>query len=443
MNAVKYIRWLILFAVCVSYGQNKFELLDGDRSEKVSFDFVNNLIVLEVEVNKIPLSFIVDTGVNKPILFDISPEDSLEVHSPKDIYIKGLGGGEPLRAIHSKNNLFKIGKVVNRQQDFYLIRDANVNFSQQIGYRVHGIIGFDLFKNFIVEVNYKNERIGFYDPKQYRYRNCRNCETLPIEVEGSKAYVHGYIKQYSHIQEIPVKLLLDSGSCDALWLFENTEGEIAGPVKFFDDLLGFGLSGKIHGKRARLQRFTIGGFEVQQTKVSYPDSISLRYLNVMGDRNGSLGSEILRRFKVVFDYPNQKLTLKKNGDFNDPFLYNMSGIQLQHNGMRIVKAMSQDIDQGSRIVNKANSNYIALEDNFKFELHPAIQIAEVRLNSPADKVGLRKGDVILRVNRKDISSYSLQQVTHMINAKPGKTIQLEINRKGSNLKFAFELVKVL
>src|SRR5690606_3189237 len=98
----------------------------------------------------------------------------------------------------------------------------------------------------------------------------------------------------------PVKLLLDSGSCDALWLFENTEGEIAGPVKFFDDLLGFGLSGKIHGKRARLQRFRIGDFEIQQTKVSYPDSISLRYLNVMGDRNGSLGSEILRRFKVVF-----------------------------------------------------------------------------------------------------------------------------------------------
>src|SRR5690606_39811958 len=66
----------ILLAICISYGQNKFELLDGERSEKVSFDFINNLIVLEVEVNKIPLSFIVDTGVNKPILFDISPEDS-------------------------------------------------------------------------------------------------------------------------------------------------------------------------------------------------------------------------------------------------------------------------------------------------------------------------------------------------------------------------------
>src|SRR5690606_39722933 len=118
MNAVKYIRWVLLFAICISYGQNEFGLTGGDRREKVSIDFINNLIVLEVEVNQIPLSFIVDTGVNKPILFDISPEDSLDIHSPKDIYIKGLGGGEPLRAIHSKNNEFKIGRIINRHQDF-------------------------------------------------------------------------------------------------------------------------------------------------------------------------------------------------------------------------------------------------------------------------------------------------------------------------------------
>jgi hypothetical protein len=283
----------------------------------------------------------------------------------------------------------------------------------------------------------------FFDPEQYRYNNCRKCESLPIEIEGSKAYVSGYIKQFSNMEEIPVKLLLDSGSCDALWLFENTEGEIAGPVKFFDDLLGFGLSGKIHGKRARLQRFRLGKFEIDQTKVSYPDSISLRYINAMRDRNGSLGTEILRRFDVVFDYPNQKLTLQKNSNFKDPFHYNMSGIQLQHNGMRIVKAMSDDIDRGRTVVSSSSQNYIPFERNFKFELEPAIEIAEVRLNSPADMVGLRKGDVILSVNRKNIMSYSLQEVNQMMNTKPGKTILLEVERKGTNLKFAFELKKVL
>lgn len=105
--------------------------------------------------------------------------------------------------------------------------------------------------------------------------------------------------------------------------------------------------------------------------------------------------------------------------------------------------MSQDIDQGRRLAHKSGGNYSPLRNTLKFELHPAIQIADVRLNSPADKVGLRKGDVILSVNRKDISSYSLQQITQMINTKPGKRIQLEIDRQGSFLKFAFELKKVL
>ena len=442
MTAVKYIQLVFLLTMCFSYGQSGFVLMDGDRSERLSFDFINNLIVLEIQVNDIPLSFIVDTGVSKPILFNISPQDSLELKSPKEIYIRGLGGGEPLRAVHSKLNTFKIGTVVNSQQDFYLIRDTNINFSQRIGYRVHGIIGFDLFKNFIIEVDYRSERIRFFDPKEYRYGNCRKCESLPLVLEGTKAYVEGYIKQYSTIEEIPVKLLLDSGSCDALWLFENKEEEITGPVKFFDDLLGFGLSGKIHGKRARLQRFRLGDFELEQTKVSYPDSISLRYIDAMRDRNGSLGAEILRRFDVVFDYPNQKLTLKKNADFNDPFHYNMSGIELQHNGMRMVKALSEDIDHGMTTAKERNSINVPLRQNFKFELQPAIEIAEVRMDSPADRVGLRKGDVLLRVNRRDIQSYSLQEITQMMNTKPGKTVRLEVARKGSNLKFAFELEKM-
>lgn len=442
MTAVNYIRLVFLLAMCVSYGQNDFVLTGGERSERLSFDFINNLIVLEIQVNEIPLSFIVDTGVSKPILFNISPQDSLELKDPEEIYIRGLGGGAPLRAVHSKSNTFTIGNVVNRQQDFYMIRDATINFSQRIGYRVHGIIGFDLFKNFIVEVDYNSERIRFFDPQEYRYGNCRKCESLPLELEGTKAYVQAYIKQFSTVEEIPVKLLLDSGSCDALWLFENQEKEITGPVKFFDDLLGFGLSGKIHGKRARLQRFRLGDFELEQAKVSYPDSVSLQYIDAMSDRNGSLGAEILRRFDVVFDYPNQKLTLKKNADFKDPFHYNMSGIELQHNGMRMVKALSKDIDRGMTSVAQRNSINVPLQKNYEFELHPAIEIAEIRLDSPADRVGLQKGDVLLRVNRKDIQQYSLQEITQMMNAKPGKTVRMEVDRKGSSLKFAFELQKM-
>jgi len=45
--------------------------------------------------------------------------------------------------------------------------------------------------------------------------------------------------------------------------------------------------------------------------------------------------------------------------------------------------------------------------------------------------------------KQEIQSYSLHEVNQKMNAKPGKTIQLEVERGGSNLKFAFELKKVL
>ena len=47
----------------------------------------------------------------------------------------------------------------------------------------------------------------------------------------------------------------------------------------------------------------------------------------LGDRNGSVGGEVLKRFNMVFDYPNNKLHLK-NANFKNPFQYNLAGIEL-------------------------------------------------------------------------------------------------------------------
>ncbi|QLE00498.1 PDZ domain-containing protein [Galbibacter sp. BG1] len=443
-NFRKHITGFLIIAVCfLTYGQGGFSIRDNDKFEKIKFDFVNNLIVLPIQVNGVELSFILDTGVNKPILFNITESDSIQINNTKEIYIRGLGNGDPIKAIHSEGNIFELGQIFNYNQDFYLITESAINFSPRIGYKVHGIIGYDLLKDFIVEIDYNAEKLKLYDPNQYDYSKCRKCETLPLTVEGSKAYVHANIKQYTAMEEIEVKLLLDSGSCDALWLFENNEHEITGPIKFFDDFLGFGLSGQIHGKRARVQRFSLAGFELPEAKVAYPDEEALQYINQLRDRNGSLGSEILRRFDLVIDYHNEKITFKKNKNFRDPFKYNMSGIELQHNGLRMVKALIGDYNGLAKRDTGNDGIKVYLEKQFNFELHPALEIAQVREGSPASEVGLRPGDVILQVNNRSIHNNTLQEVSEMINEKEGKTVRLIIDRQGSELKFAFELQKML
>ena len=51
------------------FSQGNFELQNG-KSDKIHFKFVNNLIVIPVTVNDVPLSFLLDTGVSNSIIFN-------------------------------------------------------------------------------------------------------------------------------------------------------------------------------------------------------------------------------------------------------------------------------------------------------------------------------------------------------------------------------------
>ena len=127
-------------------------------------------------------------------------------------------------------------------------------------------------------------------------------------------------------------MLIDSGGSDSLWLFENTKDEIKTPKRFFNDILGEGLSGTIYGNRSRIPEFKLGRFTIKSPTVSFLDSISTFNARKFKERNGSIGSNILKRFKVWIDYPNKKITLKKNGSFKNGFNYNMSGLGVIYNG---------------------------------------------------------------------------------------------------------------
>lgn len=435
---------LMLFAFSFSYSQTGFKLL-GEREKKtVRFKFVNNLIIIPVEVNGVELSFVVDTGVNKTILFNLTESDSLEVKNVEEIYIRGLGEGNPIKAFKSRGNRFRIkNNIHSNNQELYIILDENINFSHRLGFPVHGIIGYDLFKDFVLEINYIRKTLRFYNPETYQYKTCRKCQNFELDFILNKPYIDVSVDMEKK-DGIATKLLIDSGSSDALWLFEEPKKEITLPEKYFEDFLGRGLSGSIYGKRARVKNLRMGNFVLKEAKVAFPDSSSVKYIRNIEDRNGSLGGEVLKRFHVVFDYRNKKISLRKNGKFKEPFKYNMSGIELQHNGIRFVKELASNIHG---IVKDDKDPYggvkILLNDRYDIKLHPAFEIAEIRENSPAALAGLRKGDIVISVNGKPTYRHSLQEVSEMLNEAEGKKIRLLVQREGLDLKFLFKLKKIL
>jgi len=434
----------ITFALCcVSFmaSAQYFDLPDDEKFQKVRFELINNVIVIPLEVNGAELSFIFDSGVSSPILFNLIENDSIQLNKVSEVTIRGLGGGEPIQALSSRNNEFKIGSILNSSQDLYVVLDESLNFSPSLGIPVHGIIGYDLFRDFVVEINYAAQYIKFHNPELYTEKARKKSQTLPLSIVRRKAYVDGSVV-LNDSKEIPVRMLLDTGSSDAIWLFEN---EIIGvPDKNYDDFLGRGLAGDIYGKRTKVRNIKIGDFIIEDAKTAFPNQESFRAVKSLGNRNGSLGGEVLKRFNFIFDYGNKKITLRKNGNFGDPFQYNLSGIELQHNGLRYV---AESIAGPSGIVKENQSKtfgnvQILLENQTRLSLVPEIVVSGIRAGSPAEDAGLQEGDVILAVNGKSVHTYKLQQILHMLNERKGKRIRVLVDRANSDKRFTFVLKDV-
>jgi len=390
---------LILLWLPVKGAAQQYHLPKDKKFEKVNFQLINNLIVIPLEVNGSKLSFILDSGVSKPILFNLAKQDSIQINKVSEITINGLGEGEPIKALSSKENKFKIGAIQNSNQRLYVVLDRDKNFSPNLGIPIHGIIGYDLFRDFVVEINYAKRNMRFYRPSDYKHKPKKKHEVIPLHVISKKAYVDGFVFLEEE-KKVPIKLLVDSGSSDAIWLFESDS--IAVPHKNYDDFLGNGLNGSIFGKRSMVKGIQIGSFYLKDAKTSFPDMVHFKQILNLGGRNGSMGGEVLKRFNLVFDYRGGTVTLKKNGNFNKAYQYNMSGIEIQHDGLRYI---SERISNAKGFENEEDSKsfgnvQLLLASQTRLSLVPEIVVSGIRAGSPAKDAGLQEGDVILAVNGK-------------------------------------------
>lgn len=424
----------------LTYSQSNFVIQNKKKSDKVKFKLINNLIVIPVEINGVELSFLLDTGVSKPIIFNfLNVSDTLKIKNAEKIFLRGLGAGESVEALKSKNNVFRIGDAIKLNQDLYAVYDANLNFAPRLGVPVHGILGFDLFKDLVVEINYSHKYIRITEPKKFKYKDCKKCEKFNLEFYNNKPYINTKVKINN--KQIPVKLLIDSGGSDALWLFEDDTLGIVSSNKYFEDFLGHGLSGSVYGKRSKIDEFSLNRFVLKRANVAFPDSTSIFFAKKFAGRNGSLAGNILKRFNIIMDYQRATVIFKKNGYFKENFSYNKSGIELAHSGVRLVKERENSVSDDNGLNNKTGENgtKIVFDTGYKFSLKPAYAIVELRMNSPAQKAGLKNGDIVLSVNGKPAHEFSLQQIMHKFYEDDGKKIRLRIDRGGVVLNYSFVL----
>jgi len=439
---------ILFFGICNNItGQNEgFRMMSPHKSyEDIRFQFINNLIVIPIKVNNKKLNFILDSGVNKTIVFNSSKVDTILSNFEYKYKLKGLGEGLPVNAIVSKNNLFRINNLIAVNKNVYVILKDDFDLSSKMGITIHGVIGYDIFSDLILRINYKSKKIRFYNPSKYKQKKCSNCEVLPLTIFQKKPYVDVTVKLNNNSKKVPIKMLIDSGGSDAIWLFEFSNKNIVTPENFFTDFLGVGLSGTVYGKRSRISSLGLGKFSLNKPTVSFLDTLSTKDARKFNKRNGSIGSGILKRFTVWFDYPNNRLMLKKNSSFNEVFNYNMSGLEIVYDGKILVEESTRnyaELSRGTQDPN-GNRNSVSLIKNYVYKFKPNFKVSNVSEGSPADLAGVMKDDILIKINGNPIYNFQLHEIISIFQEKENKLIRLTLMRNNKKIKTEFNLKKII
>lgn len=440
----KCVFFLLLLTIIPGFAQDGFVLDKNIDKVKVSIIVINNLVFIPIKVNGVALNFLLDTGVEETILFSLEDNPNVNFYNSEKISLRGLGSEVAVEGLKTTNNVLEIDGLKAFRQLIYVILDQSFDLSSQIGIPVNGIIGYQFFKDNLIRIDYVSKKIIVYkNNDKNRKKIEKKFDRIPITIEKLKPYLVGI----ATIEEnkVVTKMLIDTGNSDSVWLFQNVSEEIKVPAKNFNDFLGKGFSGDIEGKRAKIKSYSFNKFIFKNPIIAFPDSSSIKNVRMVKDRIGSIGGDLLKRFSVVFDYKNQNLYMKKNSNFNQPFTYNKSGIEIKHNGIQWVKetVSMETVPLSAGTTFDSDAKNSTNNFKYKFQLKPIYEIANVRKNSPAAKCGLLVGDIIISINKSPSYKYSLTELNQFFKIEEDKWFYLEIERDSKILKFAFQINDIL
>ncbi|MFY0591649.1 aspartyl protease family protein [Roseivirga sp.] len=403
-----------LFLSLQIFAQNPlgFSFDDGKQYVEMSFKDESNLIVIPILVNgEGPFNFILDTGSESGMIFDrfVIAENNLVNARTVPVYAQD---GNKITDLLVANNIDIQMKGINAEQQSMLVLEENsINIENILGVQAHGVLGSELFNRFVVEIDYKNEKLRLYEPAKFKAP--KGYKKLDIVVKDFRPYIQANIKQKGE-KKLDLNLLIDTGASSALFLDEQRNEKINLPDKTVEHALGSSLSGIMEGKVGRIKRLKFGkNFVFKRVVTSYPDNWQVkREVGMKGreiTRSGTIGSDVLSRFSVIFDYHNSVVYMKKLREYRDPFKFNTAGFTF--------------ISEG--------------EESKQF------YVSRIIPNSPADNAGILPEDEIISIEGRPIFFYSFPDINGFLRGEAGSKLSIVIKRKGELYKKDLVLKKLI
>jgi len=380
---------IILHFSGVLFAQD-FHFPDNRNKQSLHFTSIKNLIIIPIYINeKGPYNFVLDTGVGPLIITEPSIIDSLNFANMRKIKVSGLGL-ESVEAFVSQNITARVGRAVANHIPTAILKEDLFNLSGHLGLKIYGLIGFNFFNSFIVDIRYSENRIIFSEQgAKIKYKGSK----IPIVIESLKPYIYAEVDA-PNSGKIKAKLLMDTGASHALSM-EMFNGEMFPlPYSKIKANLGMSLSGQIKGFLGRIKAFSIGEFDFKDVISGFPDFQVISQKIDLKTRNGNVGADLLRKFNIQFNYQEGFMYVRPNSNYKTPFEHDMVGMVIY-------------LDQKS---------------------YKRFLIGEIDENSPAEKSGLCPDDEIIGVNFKPMDMYSLNELSELFKSGANKSVILEIYR---------------
>ena len=324
----------------------------------IPFDLINNHIYANGTINGKPARFLVDTGGTN--LLTPAAAKKFGLAGEGKLAASGVGDERvDLSLAHAGE--VRVGDAVLAKPVFYIVDLGDLPKVE--GVPADGLVGYEMFRRFGVEIDYAHHRLVMSDP--LRFVPPAGAHAIPFQLDDRIPIVTGTL------DGLPMRMSIDTGSRSSLTLHAPFARDNHLVDKYHaapEAVMGWGVGGASRSRPARFGTLTIGDVRV--------DGIAGdMYLGTKGaftspDLTGNLGGGVLRRFDVAFDYAKKLMYLAPNADAGKPDAFDRSGLWLLGDG-----------------------------DAFK--------VVDVAEGGAAQKAGMRNGDRVLAIGGEPVAAHPL------------------------------------
>ncbi|MFC7668324.1 hypothetical protein ACFQT0_13755 [Hymenobacter humi] len=202
----------------------------------------------------------------------------------------GAGGAETgLLAYQTDSVRVELPGVVAPHMTWLVLSEDVLNLSGFIGVPIHGILGSELFRSFVVTLRPEEGLMVLTDPAAYRAPRGKQWASVPLLLQNNKAYFMATV-QLTDSLTLPLKLVLDTGASHALSIELDSDPRLVGPAKRLPADLGRGLTGLVQGYLGRVESLQLGRYALRSVLTSFPNASDV-HRRVGVSRNGNVGYE--------------------------------------------------------------------------------------------------------------------------------------------------------